>query len=328
MAWTDRRASLIGFVAGVRAPAGSLTCFLPLLLVPVVGVADYLTGTHVSFAMLYLVPVLLGAVCRRSAGVVLAIACAASWLTAEALSVTQAIPAWALAWNAFSRLLIFLLVALGVSFLRSANVRLEEAVEMRTRDLEQEVERRRIAEISANEHAERLGGLHAIDRAISASLDIAVTMDVFMDKVHTLLGADAASVLLIDPATRTLKPICSRGFTVAQSDCLSEVRIDSHVRQLMHAKEPQSIDDLSGHAQANERLQRCHLAGFRSYVAAPIAVKGEFKGIVEVFGTAPRRFDDARKGFLGALAGQAAIAIEEAHMFEELRESREALRVA
>ncbi|HBY94642.1 MAG TPA: hypothetical protein DEP84_11900, partial [Chloroflexi bacterium] len=59
---------------------------------------------------------------------------------------------------------------------------------------------------------QRLAALHAIDRAISASLDLHVTLNVLLDQVTAQLRAAAAGVLLLNPHTQMLEYAAGRGF--------------------------------------------------------------------------------------------------------------------
>ena len=59
---------------------------------------------------------------------------------------------------------------------------------------------------------QRLTALHAIETAITASLDLNVTLNVLLDHVTTQLGVDAASVLLLNTPAHTLELAAGRGF--------------------------------------------------------------------------------------------------------------------
>jgi hypothetical protein len=60
--------------------------------------------------------------------------------------------------------------------------------------------------------AQRLTALRAIDAAITASLDLRLTLNVLLDQVTAQLGVDAADVLLFDPHLQILEYTAGRGF--------------------------------------------------------------------------------------------------------------------
>jgi PAS domain S-box-containing protein len=65
--------------------------------------------------------------------------------------------------------------------------------------------------------------------------------------------------------------------------------------------------------------------GFRSMIAAPISGEEGPLGVIEVYSAQPNAFDDEDAGLIRALAGQAAIAITNARLIDELATSRTAL---
>jgi HD-GYP domain-containing protein (c-di-GMP phosphodiesterase class II) len=68
--------------------------------------------------------------------------------------------------------------------------------------------------------------------------------------------------------------------------------------------------------------------GFRVYYGVPLLAKGQVKGVLEVFHRTPKTVDGEWLDFLEALAGQAAIAIDNATLFEQLQRTNIELSVA
>jgi HD-GYP domain-containing protein (c-di-GMP phosphodiesterase class II) len=67
---------------------------------------------------------------------------------------------------------------------------------------------------------------------------------------------------------------------------------------------------------------------FRSYCAIPLIAKGQVKGVLEIFQRDRAMPDQERFEFLDALAAQAAIAIDNATLFNELQASNTELIIA
>lgn len=63
--------------------------------------------------------------------------------------------------------------------------------------------------------------------------------------------------------------------------------------------------------------------GFVSYIGIPLIVKGQVKGVFEVFHRTAPALSANWMQFLQTLAGQAAIAIDNAHLFENLQKSNQ-----
>jgi putative nucleotidyltransferase with HDIG domain len=68
--------------------------------------------------------------------------------------------------------------------------------------------------------------------------------------------------------------------------------------------------------------------GFVAYFGVPLVVKGEVRGVLEVFQRAPRKPDAEWLAFLTTLAGQAAIAIDNVTLFSDLQRSNMNLKIA
>jgi PAS domain S-box-containing protein len=168
---------------------------------------------------------------------------------------------------------------------------------------------------------ERFQALRRIDMAINASLDLRVTLDILLDQVMLLLHVDAADVLLFNPITQMLEFSNGRGFRDIH---LHKIRLrigESYAGLAGLEKRPVLIPDFM--AEKNRHGQSPAIAGeqFASYFAVPLIAKGKVKGVLEVF---QRRMINPNKDwidFLEALAGQAAIAVDNATLFNELQRS-------
>ncbi len=68
--------------------------------------------------------------------------------------------------------------------------------------------------------------------------------------------------------------------------------------------------------------------GFVSYHGMPLTAKGNVKGVLEIFHRTPFAPDPDWLEFLETLAGQAAIAIDDAELFEHLQRSNAELTLA
>lgn len=107
-----------------------------LILVVVLGLVDYVTGPEISFSIFYLIPTAsLAWVSGLTAGVIASIAAASTYLVADLLGPEvyshPSIPYW----NALVRLGFFLIVAVSLSSLRSAQDKRQELRQFVVHDL-------------------------------------------------------------------------------------------------------------------------------------------------------------------------------------------------
>jgi PAS domain S-box-containing protein/putative nucleotidyltransferase with HDIG domain len=198
-----------------------------------------------------------------------------------------------------------------------------------------------IADIAANavhratlheqtEHrAAQLAALHTIDVAISSSLDLRATFDVLLDQVVSQLHVDAADVLLLDPHTQTLECAVGRGFHSAAIQQSRERLGEGHAGCAALERRLISIPN-DNHVGAHCTRIRSLLAGerFVAHQVAPLIAKGRVKGVLETFRRTPFDPEQEWLDFFEILAKQAAIAIDNAELFERLQRSNTELALA
>jgi len=181
----------------------------------------------------------------------------------------------------------------------------------------------------ASRRLEHLQALRDIDAAITGSLDARVTMGIFLDKATTNLGVDAAALLVFNPITQTLEFLAGRGF---RSAALQHTRLQlgqGYAGRAALERATVSIPDLR---QAPGEFERSRALlqeeGVVAYHAVPLVAKGQVKGVLEVFHRGPLAVDGEWMDFLVTLAGQAAVALDSAAMFETLQRANAELMLA
>jgi GAF domain-containing protein len=65
--------------------------------------------------------------------------------------------------------------------------------------------------------------------------------------------------------------------------------------------------------------------GIKSILSVPIALKGTIIGVMRLYTAAPRDFTDDEITFISSLAEQAALAMENARMYQKLKGEYEEL---
>ena len=189
---------------------------------------------------------------------------------------------------------------------------------------------RKQAEEKLKRHINYLTGLREVDQAIASSFDVRLSLDLLVARAVPLLKVDAATILLLDPVMNTLDYGAGHGFwTKVPSTASIRLQESSagravmqrrlvHIPNLLH--EPQN---LFGVGFLKEEK-------FISYYAVPLIVKGKVVGVMEVFHRTPVERDQEWFDFLDSLAGQGAIAIDNARLWEQVqRHARDLeLRVA
>jgi len=175
---------------------------------------------------------------------------------------------------------------------------------------------------------ERMAALRAIDQAISGSFNLNLTLHIILEQVASQLNVDAADVFLVDPVTLEATYAEGRGFQRYKPRPGATQARDSLVRRVLQKREPLAIPDLYKESPTLFRGKMFALEGFRSYFGIPLIAKGKILGVLEVFHRKPLQVDDEWFDFLQTLGTQAAIAMDNAALVENLRRSNLELDLA
>lgn len=179
------------------------------------------------------------------------------------------------------------------------------------------------------ERLERITSLHEIDRAITGSLDLSLTLDVVLQQVTRRLKVDAASILLVQPASERLVFGASRGFEKDTTLHDTSLRMgEGMAGRAALERQRIVIQDPDEFRRAFEDSGSIVRQGFQSYVAMPLIAKGHLLGVLELFHRTRLDPTDDWFSFLATLSTQAAIALDSATMFESLERSNTELRLA
>ena len=165
----------------------------------------------------------------------------------------------------------------------------------------------------------QLTALSEIDRAIASGVELRLSLATLLTQLGQQLTVDASDVLVYNQSSQTLEYTAGQGFRTPafaravwrlgegnagraaverQTLCIPNLGLQPDEPRLAHA--------LSGEA-------------FVSYYGVPLIAKGKIQGVLEVFQRAALEPDQEWLDFLNALAGQAALAIDNSNLFESLQ---------
>ncbi|MDO8674190.1 MAG: response regulator [Dehalococcoidia bacterium] len=219
--------------------------------------------------------------------------------------------------------------------LLQSHTELERLVQERTAALAQaivmlqaDIAKREKAENRIQRQLEHLTALSTIDRVIASNFDLGLSLSEILIHVTTELGVDAADILVLNSISQMLEFGAGRGFRTKAAETM-QVRLgECHAGRAALDRQIVEISNLNEQTD-NSLLPKC-LAGedFVYYFGVPLIAKGQVKGVLEVFQRAGLEPDAEWLNFLKSLAGQTAIAIDNASMFDSLQRSNSELRIA
>ncbi|HSB65286.1 MAG TPA: HD domain-containing phosphohydrolase, partial [Anaerolineales bacterium] len=186
----------------------------------------------------------------------------------------------------------------------------------------------KLAEEKIQRQVRRFQALRAIDIAISAGPDLQFTLGILLEQIMAQLNVDAAAILIHRMGTPLLEYTASRGFR-SQTPLHAKAYIGRGFAGIAALTQKTiHIPDLSIGAGVGEQLIPIEAEEFKVYYGIPLIAKGQVKGVLEVFMRTPTSIDQDRLEFLEALGGQAAIAIDNSTLFEQLQDSNTELSIA
>ncbi len=169
---------------------------------------------------------------------------------------------------------------------------------------------------------ERLAVLHTIDTTIASSLDVNLTFTVLIEEITTRLKVDAADILLLNPNTMNLEYRAGRGFRIRASEKIHLRMGEGYAGRAIMERRISVVTDISTRPlDADPTLSRLRAESFVAYYCVPLIVKAEVKGVLELFHRTPLPATVEWLDFLDTLARQAAIAIDNVELFNDLQHS-------
>jgi|GEM_PF-965813 len=192
----------------------------------------------------------------------------------------------------------------------------------------QDITERKKAAEKIQKQLDRLAALRSIDIAITASLDLRVTLGVLVENAVAQLNADAVCLLIERPHSHVFEYAAGKGFRTEAIRHSHIRRGQSYAGHVAHTRRVLALPDTALDKEMPERPPFLNEEGFRAYFGAPLMAKGSIIGVLEVFQRHPVTPDVEWLDFLEALAGQAAIAIDNANLLGELQRSNDELIMA
>jgi PAS domain S-box-containing protein len=167
-----------------------------------------------------------------------------------------------------------------------------------------------------------LASLNKAGQAMSSTLDFQLVLNQVIEEVRNLLNAEGASIALRDPANAELVFVAAAGLG-AQELVGARIPVNTGIAGwVVRERQSALVHDTQNDPRFWNAIDKKTGATTRSLVAVPLKYKGSMWGVIEAINRADGQFDQLDVEMLQVLANSAAIAIENARLYEAEKELR------
>lgn len=174
---------------------------------------------------------------------------------------------------------------------------------------------------------EELQTLLEIGQSIVSKLDLDSVLRRIIENVCRLTEAEVCSILLLDPATGELYVAASHGLDVRHARRLRIAPGEGIIGTVLRDGAPCAVTDIRRHPDYTYQ-DVSETQGLRAFLCVPLKAGADTLGVLNVYRTVAHTWSDAEVKFLGALGTQAAIAIQNATLYQQERQVARALQQA
>jgi signal transduction histidine kinase len=172
---------------------------------------------------------------------------------------------------------------------------------------------------------EELCTLVEVSRDITASLDFNDVLRRVVRHAARLLQGHAATLMLCDEISHRLHMRATYGTAPTWLQCPPLGIGRNFIGEVIRSGSPLAVLDIQD-LPSDAVVQMANQEGLRSLLCVPVQTGLRLIGLLTVYTVEPRRFREAEVELLLALAGQSAIAIENARLYRAMLEAQEQLR--
>ncbi len=167
--------------------------------------------------------------------------------------------------------------------------------------------------------------LYEIGQEITAQVALEPTLRLIVERAHQLLQAEASLLALRQEQSDTLT---FQAYSGTGREALTELRIrpgEGFGGRVAATGQPMIVGDYLEEYVDSPFLQSVLESGLRSGVAVPLKARDVVIGVLYVYSRKPHQFREEDRQLLSTLADQAAIAIENAKLYQQVSQHAEEL---
>lgn len=173
-----------------------------------------------------------------------------------------------------------------------------------------------------------LTSFHTIDQAISKRHNLEAILKIIVQEARSQLDVDALAIHLYDPHAQQLTFVAGDGF---RTEFIKDTRLSMGEGVMGKAAKEKSTVYTPNVYRARTPLANTKLfleEGFIAHHVSPLLIQDQLKGMLEAFQRKEFTPQQDWQNLFEAFAGQAAIAIDNAQLFEDIQRTNLQLSIA
>jgi sigma-B regulation protein RsbU (phosphoserine phosphatase) len=160
-----------------------------------------------------------------------------------------------------------------------------------------------------------------ITGALNSTLNVDELLDLIMSSASELLDAETSSLLLLDEESGDLVIHVATGEPGEQVERRHVPAGQGIAGSVLDSGEPTVVSDAKNDPRFYAVMDQATGFETRNMLALPLKVRDQTIGVVEVINKRDGDFTDSDQALAGALANQAAIAIDNARLYAKLADA-------
>jgi len=169
------------------------------------------------------------------------------------------------------------------------------------------------------ERAAMLERLIEVGQVLSSHLDVELVLESVLASVRDVLSARWCALRVLDENTGELVLRASLGMSPKLQARAARVRPeDNLLGEVLQKGEAVVMEDLA--ADGSDRHLPYYALEMRALVVVPVKAGGKILGTLKVYSPVPRRWSEEEVEYLGTVAAQVGLALENARLYSSLRE--------
>lgn len=179
--------------------------------------------------------------------------------------------------------------------------------------------------LAPQEQVDQLMTLLEITRILNSTLERSRLLRIIVRSATKLLACEDSSILLIDPASGELRFEASAGLAREMVEPIT-VPLDASIAGwIVRNQKPLIITDVQHDPRFFNRVDQATGTSTRSLLGVPMYFKERVIGVLEAINKKEGTFSTEDEELLTILAAQAAVAVENARLLDELRRANREL---